>query len=86
MDIILAWQGFGSSVHPVKVGGALLEGSPTLTLTRLPTPPHSLLLFPQYLLSDQRFPVDLWMAIGYKEVAFYPQGKAKPLRSFLYEQ
>ena len=81
MDIILAWQGFGSSVHQVKVGGALLEGSPSLG-----SPPHPLLPLPQYLLSDQRFPVDLWMAIGYKEVAFYPQGKGKPLRSFLYEQ
>lgn len=30
--------------------------------------------------------MDLWMAIGYKEVAFYPQGKTKPLRSFSYEQ
>ena len=81
MDIILSWQGFGSSVHPVKVGGALLEGSPSLG-----SPPHPLLPLPQYLLSDQRFPVDLWMAIGYKEVAFYPQGKGKPLRSFRYEE
>ena len=67
-------------------GGWSIPGG-TSFLPSPPLPTLSCSLLPaQYLLSDQRFPMDLWMAIGYKEVAFYPQGKTKPLRSFSYEQ
>jgi myosin X len=40
----------------------------------------------KYVLSDQRFPQDLWLAIGCRSVSLYERGKKVPLKTYRYEQ